>query len=534
MEDFKADQGAAITPYDKMPYPAGAYPQSHPDRLETLAALFGMTPPDLRSCRVLELGCADGSNLIPMACALPGSRFVGVDLSARQVSAGRKAIAALSLENIDLRHSDIRDIDQRFGTFDYIICHGVYSWVPAAVQQKILSICRERLHENGVAYISYNTYPGWRMRGMLRDMMLYHSRKFDDPLKQIEQARALIQWLSESVRGQNNPYGMLLRIELEQMRNWQDTYFRHDSLEEINEPVYFHEFTELAAKHGLKYLAEAEFPMMLAGNCGSSIFNTLERLGRDIIEMEQYMDFLRNRMFRQTLLCHEGVSLNRTLGPWCLSGLHCAAAARAAHSTPSLASEKEEIFHGLQQQTISSREPIVKTALVCLAECWPATLSLSELTEKARARIAGLMKASGIPVPDIETDRQTLAGALLNCFSQGICELHCHPVPFVLSAGEHPQACAWVRYSAHKGTVTSRRHEQVALDTFERQLVPLLDGCQDRTAIVAALTDLAASGALVVDVEGRRMQAPTELRRIMGIALEEKLHQFGRQGLLIR
>jgi len=128
-----------------------------------------MIPPDIRKCRVLELACADGSNLIPMACALPESVFLGIDLSQRQVKAGQQTIAALGLTNIELRPLDIREVDESFGTFDYIIAHGIYSWVPADVQDRILEICRERLSENGVAYISYNTNPGWRMRGMMRE-----------------------------------------------------------------------------------------------------------------------------------------------------------------------------------------------------------------------------------------------------------------------------------------------------------------------------------------------------------------------------
>ena len=314
--------------YDEIPYPAAAYQQSGLVRLETIAKLFGMEPRDIRHSRVLELACADGSNLIPMACAFSESAFVGVDLSAREVRAGQELIAALGLANIELRHCDIRQVDHSLGAFDYVIAHGIYSWVPAEVQEKILTICREQLHDNGVAYVSYNTYPGWRMRGMLRDMMMYHGRKFDDPKKQIEQARALVQWLGELVRSETNPYGMLIKSELEQMQNWQDAYFWHDSLADINEPIYFHEFIKRAETHGLQYLAEAQFPSMLASNYAGPISDALNQLGRDIIEMEQYMDFVRNRMFRQTLLCHREVKLNRALGPWTATGFRIASSLR--------------------------------------------------------------------------------------------------------------------------------------------------------------------------------------------------------------
>jgi methyltransferase-like protein/2-polyprenyl-3-methyl-5-hydroxy-6-metoxy-1,4-benzoquinol methylase len=523
----------ASTAYDRMPYPAAAYSQSHPDRLETLAKLFGLVSPDTRRCRVLELGCADGSNLIPMACALPGSTFVGVDLSATQIEPGLKTIAALGLSNIELRHSDLQHVDASFGMFDYVIAHGIFSWVSREVQDRLLAVCRERLVENGVAYVSYNTHPGWRMRGMLRDMMLYHSRKFDDPQKQIEQARALISWLGETVTSEGNPYGMLLKSELEQMQHWQDTYFRHDSLAEINEPVYFHQFIEQAGKQGLSYLGEAEFPSMLASNYGSATDETLNRLGRDIIEMEQYMDFLRNRMFRQTLLCHKQAKLNRSLGPWTIAGFQIAASIRPVNPAADLASNQAEAFRGPKEMTLSSDQPMVKAALVCLAEVWPAALPFAELVSRARSRLDG--KSAVVQKPaEAEADSRMLSEALLTCYSKGLCELHVHPAQFVLSPGKQPLACPLVRLQASRGSaVTNRRHDRVMLDSFARHLAPLLNGERDRASLVEALANLVANDSLVVNVEGKPISEPAEVHKVMTAELERKLHDLGRLALLV-
>ena len=138
-----------------------------------LAALFGMDPPEISSARVLELGCASGGNLIPHAVSYPQAQFVGVDLSHRQVVQGQSEITALNLKNIEIRHASITELEPGKEKFDYVICHGVFSWVPDVVQDHILELCHANLTPNGVAYISYNTYPGWHMRGMVRDMMQY-------------------------------------------------------------------------------------------------------------------------------------------------------------------------------------------------------------------------------------------------------------------------------------------------------------------------------------------------------------------------
>ena len=179
----------------------------------------------------------------------PDSHIVGVDLSARQIADGTKAVEELGLQNIELKHASITDVDESYGQFDYIICHGVYSWVPAAVQDKILDIIAKQMSPNGVAYISYNTYPGWHMRGMIRDMMRYHSGRFNTPQLRTQQARALLDFLSQSVKQDGSAYSLLLKQELETLKHQADHYLYHEHLEENNEPLYFHQFASRAQTH---------------------------------------------------------------------------------------------------------------------------------------------------------------------------------------------------------------------------------------------------------------------------------------------
>src|SRR5215831_9257249 len=108
-----------------------------------------MNPAPLDRCRVLELGCGDGGNLIPMAYRLPGSEFVGLDRGERGIEAGRAMARAARVSNIDLRCLDILDTGSELGKFDYIIAHGVYSWVPELVQERLLAICRTHLNPQG-------------------------------------------------------------------------------------------------------------------------------------------------------------------------------------------------------------------------------------------------------------------------------------------------------------------------------------------------------------------------------------------------
>src|SRR5262245_19905923 len=173
-----------------------------------------MYAPPGDTCRMLELGCSMVGNLIAMAQNHPGAQFVGIDSSARQIAVGWKSIDALGLKNIRLRQLDILDAGADLGEFDYIIAHGVLSWVPLKTQDGMLELCRRHLGSNGVAYFSYNTYPGWHIRGIVRDMMLYRSMQFSDPATRLAQAKALVEFVAQSARSENDPYRQMLQIEL--------------------------------------------------------------------------------------------------------------------------------------------------------------------------------------------------------------------------------------------------------------------------------------------------------------------------------
>src|SRR5262245_1718265 len=251
--------------YDQIPYTSHAFPQTHPDRLATTARIFRLSPPDVAACRVLELGCASGGNLIPVDFNFPRSEFVGIDLSGHQVEEAKQAIGALGLPNIRIEQASIMDVDESWGRFDYIICHGVFSWVEPEVQDRILNIAARNLSPDGVAYISYKTYPGWHMREMFRSMMRYHAEQYDEPQEQVNQARALLAFLA-SASTDTGPYNSWLAGEAERLGRSPDAYVFHEHLERTNLPIYFHEFIGRAERVGLQYLSEALVTEILTPN----------------------------------------------------------------------------------------------------------------------------------------------------------------------------------------------------------------------------------------------------------------------------
>src|SRR4030095_8061013 len=417
-----------------------------------------------------------GGNLIPIAATLPDAQFVGIDLSPVQVRQGTADIEALGLSNIRMLAMNIMDLGDELGTFDYIIAHGVYSWVPNEVQERMLEICARQLSPSGIAYISYNTLPGWRMRAVARAAMPYHTRRLVDPSQRVAQSRAMLEFLAESLKGDASAYGSLLKQEAEQLRRKDDYYILHDHLEAVNEPLYFHQFMERASRHGLNYLAEADFVTMLGGDFVPEVMRTLAEVAPDVQSREQYMDFLRARSFRQTLLVRNDVALARKLSPLRVMALRVASWAQPV-GAPDLIADTAENFRTQENREIRVAARVTKAALLALAEKLPVDIPLDELVSIAHARL-------GTPGEVSEDERKQVASDLLQCYAAGVVELRHAPSPFVIEPGERPEASAVARLHAARGArATSLRHQPGTNGEDTRSLFLLLDGRHTRGEI---------------------------------------------------
>lgn len=296
--------------YDDLMYESGAFSQTAINNLEARARLMGLQPAPAANAKVLELGCSMGGNIITQALYYPDAEFVGIDLSGRQVAQGNAIIERMGLENVRLEEKDILTIDESFGKFDYIIVHGIWSWVPDTVKDKIFSICRNNLTEHGIAYISYNVYPGWKRQEQLRDIMQFSSRDvLEEPLeartrKGLDALKALAEIL-ENDKGLGGG-GKLPAIQ--KILNHNFYYIAHEYMEAFNDPIYVNGFIEWANRHRLAYIGDtdlhASFVSWMAEHTRERI---LALAGGDYIAKEFYSDILSDRQFRRSLLCREEV-----------------------------------------------------------------------------------------------------------------------------------------------------------------------------------------------------------------------------------
>jgi methyltransferase-like protein/SAM-dependent methyltransferase len=467
--------------YDAVPYAVSAFRQTDPDRLAVIARIFGLNSASPQSCRVLELGCASGGNLLPMAVAYPDSHFVGIDLSQRQIEEGNAVIKQLNLPDVQLHHLSITDVTASLGEFDYILAHGVYSWVPPNVQDKILQICHDNLTPNGVAYVSYNTYPGWHTRAAIREMLCYHTAGASDPIEKIRLAREHLAYLAGFYAASKYPIHAVLAQETAAIQKFNDSYILHEYLEEFNEPVYFHQFVARAAAKKLQFLAEAEISSMLPASFGSDTEQKLRAIAGNPLDLEQHMDFLRTRLFRQTLLCHDHHKLDHTLNPDVLASFHIASPMKPESDNPDLRTDKAEPFVHANRPRLTTRTPLMKAALVILSRRWPMPIPFPDLLAESQK----LLDASA------DKDTRELAEALLNCYTANVVEFSLAPPVFVMHVSEKPATTSYIRFRAAAGDdVANLRLESIALTAPARLVLSHLDGRHDKRALIALVTDL--------------------------------------------
>ncbi len=458
------------TSYDEVTYASTPKPQTQPDRLATLAKLHGMDPPPTDQCRVLEIGCGDGSNLIPLAFCEPGSRFTGIDLAHTAIDAARAFSSGLGLANVEFTHADVSEWDAAGREFDYIIVHGVYSWVPPAAREAILAICASTLSPDGVAYISYNALPGCHFRRYIWDLVRFHTRAIADHREKMSEARAIARQMMERLG--DHPHQLAIKEECKTLLEADDWLLFHDDLAEVNTPFHLSEFIEAASRHSLQYLCDAEFER----DCIRTPF--LENAGW-LAELE-YFDYSVGRRFRSSLLCRGGATLNRDIGPDRLEELFAASPAVPEPEQPDGARK----FILGEEKSLSTNHPFVKQVLCGLAAKWPGSVPAAALIGQGDQAGASL-------------------NTLMRLYAAKAVELRTRAPRLVETVSERPVSSALARFQLARGRniVTNQRHTAVELtDELSRRLLMLMDGSRDRAALSAALSSAADGGAAPRDL----------------------------------
>jgi SAM-dependent methyltransferase len=443
---------AVPTSYERIPYSNHPYRQAHHDQLAVAGVLHGLEPPPTATARVLELGCGAGGHLIATAYALPGVRALGVDLAPSVIAQAQAEAQAAGVANVAFQAADLRDlVDGSLGEFDYVVAHGVHSWVPADAREALLAATRAHLAPGGLAYVSFNANPGGHLRAMVRDACLFHARDARDDDERVAKAREMLELLHHWRASDEaaDAYGRFLLDVLPRLSEAADGTLAHDLLSEDSSPLWYAGFAADAARHGLAPVGESRLvePALLPRD--RAVRDAIARLsGGDRVAREQLVDLFGHGRFRETVLAHAEVA----------SG------------------------------TLDDPDPAALRRLVFLAPPPPEGAPLAGLLTAIAGRrprassFDELASVTGAPA-------DALSAALLDCLRLGLVTAWLDP-PRAVGAGARPRASALARWQAREGRpATSLLHTVVVLDPAGAHLLDLLDGTRSLDEVGEALRE---------------------------------------------
>lgn len=473
-----------LASYDRMPYLAKPLPQTHPSRLAAVASMFGLPYVQPKTAKVLELGCASGVNLLGMAHFMPEAQFVGIDLSVVQINEAQRRAKAINADNVTYHHMSIEDVNPDFGKFDYIIVHGIFSWVPENVQKAIMRICNENLSQEGIAFVSYNVQPGWRLKQASRDVFMALT---PPNMPDIQRHEYGIKWIKDAMELTANDerrplLHQILAKELDEILTKRDVrYLVHEYLETHNDPILFREFLNQSYEAGLAYLGDAEPASMVRHIVDPRLRKFFQdHPAASLAEAEQSVDIISGRTFRQSLLVKgfRQSQIKRALSSASFQNLYIQTRiskskddkGEITYSHPKIGNLNANPPHGTAILDVLSTEAHVPIQFKTLAEKVAETSQMKE---------------------------DTFGDVLFSLLGIGAIELFADPCLPELAKGATPLSL--IDMEVGHNTTTNSFGEAIVLDPFYALILPLLKGDWDRDAVINQMQSMHLKGTFNID-----------------------------------
>jgi SAM-dependent methyltransferase len=443
------------TDYDRVRYESRPYPRTHPAHLAALATVYGATPAPVETARILEIGCGEGANLLPLAAALPAATVVGLDPAATAIATARSRADAAGLGNVTLHAVGIEDLPDG-PAFDYVVAHGVLSWIPPAARAALWAALARRVAPGGVVYLSFNVLPGWSTRAAVADALRRQVAGLSDPVAKVAAARALLRDLVAAAPD-GTLWAAVLRAEQRVAEAVDDWYLFHDHLAPFHEPFWFADVARAAAEAGLTWICDAE-PTRVP--CPAPL---VAARAATAAEASALGDVLRGTPFREAVFVRDPSATPGEPRADRLGALSFHARAAPRPEGDAL------VLRTADGATVTITDPAARALVSALAAAAPASVPFAAIaagTDGARAAELLLHLWLGSEVVGARRGDAAVRRTL-------------SPTPRVWS---------WARAEAAAGPeVTNLRHERVSLSETERRAAAALDGRRDRRALEAAI-----------------------------------------------
>lgn len=537
--------------------------ERHPLHIELVAARFGVSPRRLDAgARVLELGCGAGDNILALAYSYRDAYFCGIDSSEEAIAEARRGGDALGLSNVDFVNSDFKEVnahgliangylekgrivqgqvgsgriasdtsdidasesnqadrgDGKNNHYDYIICHGVYSWVSQDVQKVLRQVIARYLMPSGVCYLSFNCLPGitprLTLRRIIKSLWSQAERDYGGDAHRlgvipVSFARQQMQVLLGGIEQRADLYGNELHRELRELIGQSDEFWEVDLLGNDNNPSYLDDVIGDFADVGLSYIADAKPARNRRDRLVGTLLGGIESGDGGAGDRQPVT---------QPLGMSVGMSMSNDV---VLDDLLSPLGFRAALFTPTNGQRRvavrgmeklpyiqnlfissklvkvSEVAHDLKPERgvaiycdpkgreIKVRDKVVGLALDVLAEKFPLAVRFSELVEIVESLIGVKLDTAAIGILEMFVESK---------FSMGQIDCHLQPPHCVNTVSDYPEVFAPSRYQiARFGWGTNTRHEYAQFDEFERTVVPLFTGLTHVSELLERVEELAVT-----------------------------------------
>jgi SAM-dependent methyltransferase len=501
--------------YEDVPYEGSSIAATAPAALALTSRAHGGPRPSLSGARVLELGCGDGANLLALAFHHREQSFVGIDASAAAIAAAERDARELELANVRFECADVGALELE-GPFDFVIAHGLYSWIDASRRAALRRLVRRVLAPSGLAYVSFNAQPGWGVRGRVRDVLARASLDVDA-------ARARAAGLRGILGEPGYPWAGLLAHELDRASEASEAYLAHEYLAAHNDAFWLGELTRDFASEGLRYVGDALFDRP-EGYVSPELRQAVAELAHDPIEREELIDLLAYRQLRAAVLCRDDAPTSPPLDASIIDEVWIASSVRAVSEPFDLAPDAEEPFVGPRGTEVRARAPLAKMGLLLLASRYPEGFRLDALCAEAEAALRRYGMRAG---PD---ERDILRGGLFALWQRMELELRMEDAALRTTPGPRPLASALTRHEAVRGRhLTTPTHVALPIEPLERAIVAELDGTRTVPELVDALVASVEAGR--VELEGAPSGA-ARLAPLLAERIEPTLTTLGWWGLV--
>lgn len=450
-------QDRQVSSYDNVAYPSYPHSLSHPDHLATIGCLAGLSAPPTTGRRVLELGCGEGGNLLPLVETMTESHFVGVDASEEQIEKARAIARTLQYEQVRFECADLLEWQPAREPYDVIVCHGVFSWTTEPARQAVLRICGEALAPHGLALINYNTYPGWFRMAMVRDLLRWETEGLESPQERVQVARRAAERLRGDLASDPSPYAQYVCQQLAAVEQYSDAFLFHSFLNVVNRPLYLHEFVKRAADHGLRYVGDADLANMFRPRTDDWLQRPL-----DDARHQQRMDYQRGTTSRYSILCRREHGGKPLTGRDRWASLYFAG--RLWRDTADVHGSGG-VIRSASGAKVTTTDAGTLAMLLEIGRNWPGTVAWSDLERTVHDALGGQAALS------------RWLDDLQQCLLAGIVQPRYQPPFCSPRPPERPCATRLARYQArHDSFVTNLWHQVVRPAPFDRQVLANLDG----------------------------------------------------------